>query len=82
MACLLELPAEVLMKILGYLTPGMLCRLSLACRRLRDVVREEQVWVAMARQETGLRLQTSPEFSVLQFYQSCLHRLGPLLGLW
>ena len=82
MVCLLELPSEVLLEILAFLSPGSLCRVSLACRLLRDLAREEQVWVARARQERGLRLQSSPGFSPRQFYQSCLHRLGPLLGLW
>ena len=82
MVCLLELPAEVLLEILKLLQPRSLCCLSLVCHLLRDLVREEQVWVARARQERGLRLQSSPEFSARQFYQFCLHRLGPLLGLW
>ena len=82
MVCLLDLPAEVLLEILAFLSPGSLCRVSLACRLLSDLAMEEQVWVARARQERGLRLQPSAEFSARQFYQSCLHRLGPLLGLW
>ena len=82
MVGLLSLPTEVLVEILAFLSPSSLCRVSLACHRLRDVVRTEPVWVARAWQETGLRFRSAPEYSPRQFYQCCLHRLGPLLGLW
>ena len=82
MGCLLELPAEVLFDILVLLEPQSLCCVSLVCRLLRVLVGEERVWMAMATQQHGLQLHSSPKFSTRQFYQRCLHRLGPLLGLW
>ena len=82
MVHLLELPEEVILQLLAFLSPRSLCQVSLACRTLMALVREEKVWLARARLETGLRLQPTPEFSARQFYQNCLHRLGPLLGLW
>ena len=82
MVHLLELPEEVILEVLALLSPRSLCQVSLACSSLGAQVREEKVWVARSRLETGLRLQPTPEFSARQFYQNCLHRLGPLLGLW
>ena len=40
----------------------------------RELVEEEEVWVARARAEFGVCLRTGQTFSPRQFYQAWLHR--------
>ena len=82
MSSLLDLPSEVLVTILCHLPPTDLCLVALVCHRCRSLVAEEEVWVAQAQTQARVELRPTPSFSPRQFYQTWLHRLGPLLGLW
>lgn len=57
---LLDLPTEILEKILLYLTPRDLARCTAVCREVRDIAADERIWRAILDQE---RFQMASGFS-------------------
>jgi len=79
---LLDLPIEILLQILQNLPVSDLCAVSISCKSLHSLVREESIWFHRAKQDFQAELQKEENFSARQFYQQVLHKFGPLCGVW
>jgi len=79
---LLDLPTEVLLRILANLSSSDICSVSLVQSALRYLVQDEGIWIRKAKDDFEIELKKSEAFSPRQFYQRVLYRFGPLIGLW
>lgn len=78
---LLDLPSEILVNILCFVSASDLCQVSLVNSYLYKFTKEELIWTYQARKHFGITLKpttVSPRFT----YQHLLHKWGKLLGLW
>ena len=82
MASLLDLPAEVLLKILDCLSAPDLCSVALVQSSLKYLLQDESIWIKRAKQDFNADLKKYETSSPRQFYQHVLHKFGPLFGLW
>eukprot|EP00092_Neocalanus_flemingeri_P001842 GFUD01001963.1.p1 GENE.GFUD01001963.1~~GFUD01001963.1.p1 ORF type:complete len:429 (+),score=77.61 GFUD01001963.1:49-1335(+) len=80
--CLIDLPAEILLKIFSSLSPNDLCSISLVNSLLKSFTEDENIWIARAKEDYKAYLKKDENFSPRQFYQQVLHKFGPLFGVW
>ena len=79
---LLDLPAEILLRIFSILPAPDLCSVALVHSKLNLLVGEESIWTQRAKQDFKAVLKKDESFSPRQFYQQVLYKFGPLFGVW
>lgn len=79
---LLQLPPELQLRVLLPLSAEDVAAVSASCRSLRQLCREESLWIQLARHQVGAVLKVTEEFSPRLYFQSVLYPYRHVLGLW
>ena len=79
---LLQLPPEIIERIVKQLGPSDLCTLRSVCSTFRDIVDHEAVWVTRSREDYNISISSTSETSCRDLYQNLLYKYGHLTGVW
>ena len=77
---IVQLPPEILEKLLTRLSGRDICRLRQTCSRLLQVCDKNSVWWEISRRDYGVDLPAGAP--AREIYQKLLERFGFCLGLW